>query len=340
MGMSIASNVVNPNGSKHFAAGAGVASAHRYGEAKSRQDIATALSACTPDFVLETVPFGTIAKGRDEVAYDLAVFFELFPDYEFLCEGTAEGADGSVVVWGRACLTWTGRLPKVITGSSLVRLPRRRIEVPATAVYDVRGGLLARERFVFDMNAFCRQLGLPTAIVLRMLRSVERRRIHDVRGASAAKEIVIENSTTVHAPIERVFERGIADFGAVMAGNIRFPVTAKRIHRVGPLDVGAIRRVELSSGHTMDEVIVEYAPPYRMSYQIEDFGAPLNRLVATGYGTHLLEPLGPSATRVTWRSHVVPRSTLTRPLARIVATRLLNSIQRRFHASLEELVRR
>src|SRR3954463_4651789 len=86
----------------------GLESAAHYGAAKSQQNISAALEACTPDFTIETVPFGTVARGADEVAYDLAVFFHLFPDYGFLCEGPAEAADGTVAVWGRACMTWSG----------------------------------------------------------------------------------------------------------------------------------------------------------------------------------------------------------------------------------------
>jgi len=316
----------------------GRTSAQTYGEAKSRQDIAGALEACTADFVIETVPFGTVARGRDEVAYDLGVFFEMFPDYEFHCEGTAVSNDGSVVVWGRACMTWSGRLPSLVPGAQqLPRLARRRIDVPATAVYDVRDGLLARERFVFDMDAFCRQLGMPTVVVRRLLRAVERRRIRDVRGVAAASEIVIENSAIVRAPMQRVFERGFEDVSALMAGNLSFPVSAKRISLVGDrLGVGAIRRVELTNGHIMDEVIEEYSPPHRLSYRIADFGAPLNHLASEGRGTHTLEALGPSVTRATWRAHVVPRSAIMRPLARL-ATRLLDRVQRRFHAALETI---
>lgn len=156
----------------------GVESALRYGTEKSVQNIAGALAACTEDFVIETIAFGTVARGQAEVTRDLEVFFELFPDYRFQCEGCAEAADGSVVVWGRARMTWTGRLP----GGRWLRLPRRTIDLPATAIYDVRDGKLARERFLFDMRAFCRQLGLPAALVAWLLRRVERERIRAIRG--------------------------------------------------------------------------------------------------------------------------------------------------------------
>src|SRR5690348_9730571 len=85
--------------------------ARAYGAAKSRQDVGAALACCTEDFVIETLPFRTVAVGSAEVAWDLRVFFELFPDYEFVCASTAEG-DGTVVLSGYARMTWSGRLPR------------------------------------------------------------------------------------------------------------------------------------------------------------------------------------------------------------------------------------
>ena len=76
-----------------------LASALRYGKAKSRQDVVAAMACCTEDFVLETLPFQMRAAGAAQTARDLAVFFDIFPDYAFDCEHALEG-NGTVILSG------------------------------------------------------------------------------------------------------------------------------------------------------------------------------------------------------------------------------------------------
>lgn len=309
--------------------------AKQYGRAKSRQDVEAALDCCTEDFVLDTVPYRTLATGRTEVAWDLRVFFELFPDYEFACAGSAEG-EGSVVLWGYARMTWSGRLPQAF-GIPLprgFRLPRRRIEVPAVAVLDVRDGLLSKERFYFDMKDFCRQLGLPSTIVVALLRRMERRRHAAVHGESAIRE---ENSAIVRAPIEVVYDGAFADVQQLLRANPPSPLPhATRIELVGSdtLATGAIRRVHLKSGHVTDERM-ECNRPHHIGYEIENgWGFPIDPFVARTYGSHELEALDGGATRVTWRGYVVPRSTWALPVVEVMRAVILGPMQRRFLKSI------
>jgi hypothetical protein len=309
-----------------------------YGRAKSCQDIAAALACCTDDFVLEAIPFGTRAAGRTEVEYDLTVFFQQFPDYRFTTTSHAESAD-AVVLWGHVTMTWSGRLPPNTFLNKIIRLPRRRIELPAVSVFDIRDGLLARERFHFDMRELCRQLRLPQRVVRGLVRGIEERRYAAVAGE---RTIRIEHSRIIAAPIEEVYARGFADVGALMHANPRWPLPrARKIELVDApvMREGAIRRVHLSTGHVTDERI-EHASSRRIRYRIvTGWGRPWDSIIAGTYGEHELEPQLDGSTRVVWRGFIVPRGALSRPLARLVATTILAPMFRRYLRALDGIVR-
>ncbi|MCW5890869.1 MAG: ester cyclase [bacterium] len=120
--------------------------------AKSRGDVAAALRVCHPDFVLETIPFGTRSQGAGETALHLTAFFAAFPDYTVLLEGLAADGD-AVVCWGDVRLTLRGPLGPLPPTDRTARLPM-------CSIFTVRDGLLAGERFHFDLHALCTQLGL------------------------------------------------------------------------------------------------------------------------------------------------------------------------------------
>jgi hypothetical protein len=124
-----------------------------YGAAKSRADVGAALAVCSDDFVLETLPFGTRARGRAEVAAQLAVFFRAFPDYAVTLEGFAVG-EGVLTSWGRARLSFRGEiLGHAPTGKTA--------DLPVFCLFGVEGGALRSERFYFDRAELCEQIGLP-----------------------------------------------------------------------------------------------------------------------------------------------------------------------------------
>jgi ketosteroid isomerase-like protein len=136
----------------------------RYAAAKSRQDIAAALACCTDDFVLETIPFGTRANGTAEAALQLGVFFAAFPDYRVTVDGQAAGPD-AVAAWGTVRATMRGPFGSFApTG--------RAFALPFACVFPLRAGLLAGERFFFDLDAMCEQLGLSTSAVTAELRAL------------------------------------------------------------------------------------------------------------------------------------------------------------------------
>ena len=135
-----------------------------YAEAKSRQDAAAALALCSDDFSIETIPFGTASRGRDDTARQLALFFSVFPDYRAETEGLADQGD-SVAWWGRISLTFAGAfLGLEPTGKSA--------SLPAFSVFDLRKGRLVRERFFFDLAMLCEQIGVPVETLSGSLRSL------------------------------------------------------------------------------------------------------------------------------------------------------------------------
>jgi len=122
-----------------------------YAAAKSRQDAAAALALCHPEFSIETIPFGTASRDRDETAAQLGLFFSVFPDYRADTEGLADG-DGCVAWWGRVTVTFDGPLFGIPpTG--------RTTTLPAFSVFEFREGQLAKERFFFDLVQLCDGIG-------------------------------------------------------------------------------------------------------------------------------------------------------------------------------------
>jgi len=119
----------------------------RYAEAKSRQDAGAALALCHPSFSIETIPFGTESRDRDETAAQLALFFSVFPDYRADTEGLAAG-DGAIAWWGTIRATFDGPLFGIApTG--------RTATIPAFSVFEFRDEQLSKERFFFDLVSLC-----------------------------------------------------------------------------------------------------------------------------------------------------------------------------------------
>lgn len=132
-----------------------------YGEAKSRQDAASALAVCDAAFSIETLPFAHASRDRDDTARQLARFFSAFPDYRGETEGVAEQGE-QVVWWGRVSLRFAGEFLGIApTG--------RSVSLPAWSIYEFRDGRLLRERFHFDLAAFCAGLGVPVERMLAAL---------------------------------------------------------------------------------------------------------------------------------------------------------------------------
>jgi ketosteroid isomerase-like protein len=140
-----------------------------YARAKCRADAAGALAFCHEDFVLETVPFGIASRDRNETAAHLDLFFHAFPDYGVVLEDLAYGAE-SVGCWGEARMTMRGDILGLRATGATAR-------VPVACAFTFRDGLLARERFYFDLATLCDGIRVPVEELRAALATV--------RGAAA-----------------------------------------------------------------------------------------------------------------------------------------------------------
>jgi predicted ester cyclase len=129
--------------------------------AKSKQDVPAALRLLHEDMVLTTPAFGTHAHGLAENEQALTRFFRSFPDYDVRLDGHASNAI-TLVCWGTARMTMTGdRFGATPNG--------RRAEVPVFIEFGFADGLIAAERFFFDLATLCAQSGASTDAVRRTL---------------------------------------------------------------------------------------------------------------------------------------------------------------------------
>lgn len=129
--------------------------------AKSRQDVPAALKLLHPDMLLEAPAFGTKARGLAENEHALKRFFASFPDYAVSLQGHAASED-TLVCWGTVAMTMTGdRFGAVPNGA--------RARLPVFIQFTFKDGLIASERFFFDLSELCRQSGVSTDDVGRKL---------------------------------------------------------------------------------------------------------------------------------------------------------------------------
>ena len=135
--------------------------AHALAAAKSRQDVPAALRLLHRDMVLEAPALGATARGLAASEKALTRFFTSFPDYEITLDGHA-GDGESLICWGTGRMTMTGTRFGVVPNG-------RRAELPVFIQFTFRDGLIAGERFFFDLSELCAQSGVSTDAVRRRL---------------------------------------------------------------------------------------------------------------------------------------------------------------------------
>jgi ketosteroid isomerase-like protein len=134
-----------------------------YAEAKSRADVEEALRHCADDVIVQTVPFQVVVTGKAANRLSFTGFFSVFPDYAVDLEATA-GQGELLTGWGTLRASMQGPLGRV-------EATRRRFELPFACVWRVADGLLAHERFFFDLHQMCEQLDLDTPAVMTEIRA-------------------------------------------------------------------------------------------------------------------------------------------------------------------------
>lgn len=133
--------------------------AHILADAKSQQDVPSAMNVLHHDMVLEAPAFGTVARGTDENKVALTRFFRLFPDYDVRLDGHA--SDGKVLIcWGKVRMTLTGKRLGVVPNG-------KRAELPVFILFSFQDDLIASERFFFDLAELCAQSGVSTDALRR-----------------------------------------------------------------------------------------------------------------------------------------------------------------------------
>jgi predicted ester cyclase len=143
------------NGNRMFELAQGLA------VAKSRRDVAAALTFLDKEMVLEGTAFGTLAKGHAENEAALSRFFKAFPDYNVVLNGHAN--DGKTLVcWGTGRMTMTGDRFGVSPNG-------KRADLPVFIKFTFRNDLIASEYFFFDLSTLCAQSGVSTDEVRRKL---------------------------------------------------------------------------------------------------------------------------------------------------------------------------
>lgn len=125
--------------------------------AKSRQDVRAALRLLHPDMRLVTPAFGSEAVGLAENEHVLRRFFDSFPDYQVVLEGRADDGE-TLACWGTARMTMTGDRFGVTPNG-------QRATIGVMILFTFRDGLIASERFCFDLAELCDQSGVSTDAV-------------------------------------------------------------------------------------------------------------------------------------------------------------------------------
>jgi predicted ester cyclase len=158
--------------------------------AKSRQDVPAAMKLLHEDMVLEAPAFGTRAKGLAENEKVLTGFFATFPDYHVTLRGRASN-DDSVVCWGTVQMTMTGDRFGVVPSG-------RRAALPVFIRFTFKDGLIASERFFFDLSALCAQSGVSTDAVRRRLFG------EAYEGAATEQRTRVTETADVGAPLPAI----------------------------------------------------------------------------------------------------------------------------------------
>lgn len=129
--------------------------------AKSGQDVEAAVALLHQDMVLENPAFGSRSVGLDQNRQALTRWFRAFPDYEVALDGHA--SDGQTLIcWGEVQMT--------MTGDRFVVVPNgHRSRLPVFIAFTFQAGLIASERFCFDLAELCAQSEVSTDAVRRQL---------------------------------------------------------------------------------------------------------------------------------------------------------------------------
>jgi C-1 hydroxylase len=123
-------------------------------DAWNRRD-PVALAAAYADDAVVTSPMFPHAEGRAAIQASFTALFHVFPDWTMTFEATCVNGNRAI----QPC-----RIRATQKGD-FMGLPAtgRRIEFDCVLIYDMEGGLIKRERRVYDFTAMLLQLGILRA---------------------------------------------------------------------------------------------------------------------------------------------------------------------------------
>ncbi len=125
------------------------------GAAKSRQNVAAALTYMHDEMELTSPAWGVVARGKEENATVLTQFFAHYPDYAVNFDGYVADRQ-HFVGWGTARMTMAAE-----ASETKGMLPNGRcIELPVTIRMTFKDNLIATEHFMCDMAQIAAQSGI------------------------------------------------------------------------------------------------------------------------------------------------------------------------------------
>jgi steroid delta-isomerase-like uncharacterized protein len=134
-----------------------------YSAAKTSGDIPGTLACCHDDVIFETNAFQSASHGKEEARQQFGAFLRAFPDYTVLLEDLRE-IDELVIGIGRI----TATMKQTLVG---LEPTHRRFDLPFVCLWYVRDGLISSERFFYDFNQMCEQLGIGTDVAAAHFRT-------------------------------------------------------------------------------------------------------------------------------------------------------------------------
>jgi hypothetical protein len=141
----------------------------------------------------------------------------------------------------------------------------------------------------------------------------------------AAAPVTVSQTCILPLTLAPAYERtiGVALPEIFDKRHLALPATAEVTDQHGAWGAdgpGQTRAIHLADGGILGETLTVVDPPHRFGYRIEIRRGPMGLLVDHVEGTWAFAPVTPDATRVTWSWDWHPRSSLTRPAVRVLAS--------------------
>jgi steroid delta-isomerase-like uncharacterized protein len=130
---------------------------NEYAAAKEAHDLEATIAMYAENGTYQSIGFGPVVKGHDELRQFFGALFTAVPDYHGEFVGAAYG-DDTAVVWG----SWGGTIAADFMGMGTT--VGNKLDIPVTFLCTFRDGLLVKEVGYFDTAEFCAQAGVKLSV--------------------------------------------------------------------------------------------------------------------------------------------------------------------------------